>query len=93
MPMKWSAGCGIDSLFLSLRLIGFNNVAYMDLVDKAGIQAANQWLNLDELWQLSREVGGHAVGIRRQLFIQVRHIEFRPSPSADRACACRLQLQ
>jgi hypothetical protein len=63
VPLKWSAGCGIDSLYLGLHLIG-HEADYLDLIRKAGIEEPKQRVDLNVLWQVAREVGAHALAIR-----------------------------
>ncbi|MFA6135582.1 MAG: DUF1573 domain-containing protein [Phycisphaerae bacterium] len=63
LPIRWSGGCGIDSLFLCLRLVGCD-VDYMDLVRKANITEPGQWIDLNTLYQIARQVGGYALAVR-----------------------------
>ena len=63
IPGKWTAGCGIDSLYLGLRLIGCD-VNYMDLVRRAEIKEPGMWVSIGTLWQVTRESGAHSLALK-----------------------------
>lgn len=61
-PVRWSAGCGIDSLYLGLKLTGVD-ADYFDLIEKAKIEESGQWTSLSTLWSVAREIGVNAKAI------------------------------
>lgn len=62
-PVRWSAGCGIDSLYLGLKIMGMD-ADYYDLIERAKIERPEQWINIGTLWRLTREVGAHGLAVR-----------------------------
>jgi len=63
IPTRWTAGCGLDALYLCLQLNGLD-VGYAELVAKSGVTSVRRPISLARLWQLAGECGGHAVAIR-----------------------------
>ena len=82
-PEKWSAGCGIDSLYLGLRIIGVD-ADYFDLIERAEIERPEQWVNLGTLWRLTRELGaqGLAVKIEGEKETELRRLLHESTPRA-----------
>ena len=62
-PEKWSAGCGIDSLYLGLKIIGVD-VDYFDLIDRAKIERPGQWISIGTLWRVASEIGTHGLAVK-----------------------------
>jgi len=62
VPARWCAGCGPDSLYLALRLIGVD-CDYVDLPKRMGISKHKQRVNMNDLWQAAQEVGAHGAAV------------------------------
>ena len=63
IPIRWTAGCGTDALYLCLDLNGIK-VGYAELVGKSGLTAPSDPIDVARLWQLARDCGAHAQAIR-----------------------------
>lgn len=63
IPIRWTAGCGTDALYLCLDLNGIK-VSYTELVGKSGLTAPSDPIDVARLWQLARDCGAHAQAIR-----------------------------
>jgi hypothetical protein len=63
MPVRWSAGCGVDSLYVCLRLVGIN-ADYVQLARRAGIKEGAEWVSLNTLYQIARASGAHALALQ-----------------------------
>lgn len=63
IPIRWTAGCGTDALYLCLELSGVK-VSYVELIAKSGLSSPRDPIDLGRLWQLARDCGGHAQAIR-----------------------------
>jgi hypothetical protein len=63
IPIRWTAGCGTDALYLCLELSGVK-VSYAEFVTKSGLTSPREPIDVARLWQLARDCGGHAQAIR-----------------------------
>jgi len=62
-PTKWSAGCGIDSLYLGLKIIGIE-ADYFNLIEKSQIERTEQWVSIGTLLRITNEVGAYGLAIK-----------------------------
>jgi hypothetical protein len=63
IPLRWTAGCGIDALYVCLDLNAVK-VGYPELVNKSGMTSPGEPVDVARLWQLARDCGAHAQAIR-----------------------------
>ncbi len=63
IPLRWTAGCGTDAVYVCLELNSVK-VRYADLVAKAGLKSPTEPLDLSRLWQLARDCGAHAQAVK-----------------------------
>jgi len=77
MPRRWSAGCGPDSLYLALSLIGVD-CGYIDLTKRIGICRKKQRVSMNDLWQAAQEVGAHGVGVETNEEKLTEILEMKP---------------
>jgi hypothetical protein len=59
---QWSAGCGIDSLYIALELLKLNG-DYLGLAHEAHVTQPDQWVDLNTLWDLARQHGATVQGL------------------------------
>jgi hypothetical protein len=62
MPPAWNAGCGVDSLYIGLRLLNID-ADYWHLIDGANVERMNQWVNFATLRRLALEGGAEATAL------------------------------
>lgn len=63
IPTRWTAGCGINALYVCLDLNGVE-ASYADVVAKSGLTSPSDPIDLGRLWQMARECGAHAQAVR-----------------------------
>jgi hypothetical protein len=63
IPIRWTAGCGLDALYMCLDLSGVK-VGYSELVSKSGMTTPSEPVDVARLWQLARDCGSHAQAVR-----------------------------
>jgi hypothetical protein len=63
IPIRWSAGCGVDALYMCLDL---NKVpaTYAEVIAQSDLASPDDPMDMASLWHLARRCGAYAQGIR-----------------------------
>jgi hypothetical protein len=106
IPIKWTAGCGIDALYMCLDLNKVP-VTYAEMVAKSGLTSPGDPIDMATLWHLARRCGAYAQGIRvtggpdalrnvmrqasaRTAIVHLKAVEREAKRQAEHFCAVHL---
>jgi hypothetical protein len=107
IPIKWSAGCGLDALYICVNLDNVP-VTYAEVVARSGLTSPGDPIDMASLWHLARRCGAYAQGVRvtsgpdvlrkimqeasvRTAIVHLRAVEREDKREGEHFCAVHLR--